>query len=330
MKWGLIGCGDIAVKRVAPALRDQKESEFVAVCRAQPEKAEEFARRFGARKWFDQWEDLIAEPEIDAVYIATPVYLHAPQALAAAQAGKHVLCEKPMALDVAQCDQIIEACRANGVRLAVAYYRHFYPVIARIKEIIASGEIGRPVLAQVNAFEYLDMPEEHPRRWFLEREKSGGGPMFDFGCHRIEVLLDLFGPARRIASTIGNALFYRDVEDTAVACIEFESRIQASLAVTHGAFESQDTLDIYGNEGSVHVSKLNEGALTINTAGGERREFHPPHPNLHQPLIDDFSRAVLEGRQPLVSGEIGRQVAEVEEAIYKNFAAVSDSEILKP
>ena len=99
--------------------------------------------------------------EIKAVYLATPVYLHAEQTIAAAEAGKHVLCEKPMALSVTDCDRMIAACQANGVQLSIAYYRHHYPVIRRVKELLAAGAIGQPVIAQINAFERFDPALEH-------------------------------------------------------------------------------------------------------------------------------------------------------------------------
>src|SRR6476659_1861289 len=147
--WGLIGCGDIARKRIAPALRDLDSGDLIAVSRARPELAKAFAEEFGARKWFDSWQELLSDSEVEAVYIATPVHLHAEQTIAAAEAGKQVLCEKPMALKPDECDRMIAACRANKVTLGGAYYRHFYPVIERTKEIIQSGEIGEPVLAQI-------------------------------------------------------------------------------------------------------------------------------------------------------------------------------------
>src|SRR5262245_16906907 len=117
LRWGLIGCGDISRKRVAPALRELENCEFVAVNRSRAELAESFAREFGARRWHRDWRELIADDEVDAVYIATPVYLHAEQTIAAAKVGKHVLCEKPMAMNVAECDRMIAACRASGVKL---------------------------------------------------------------------------------------------------------------------------------------------------------------------------------------------------------------------
>jgi predicted dehydrogenase len=121
VRWGLVGCGDIAKKRVAAALRDAEGSALVGVSRAQAHLAEAFARDHGARLWFADWRDLVRDAAVDAIYVATPVDVHADQAVAAAEAGKHVLCEKPMALSLADCDRMVAACRANDVRLGVAY-----------------------------------------------------------------------------------------------------------------------------------------------------------------------------------------------------------------
>ncbi len=317
VRWGLIGCGDIAKKRVAPALRDLLKVDFVAVNRANFALAEEFARTFGARKWYADWRELLADPEIDAVYIATPVDLHAKQTIAAAEAGKHVLCEKPMALNVADCDRMIAACAANNVKLGIAYYRHFYPVIARVKEIIASGEIGQTVLANINAFEWNDMQKGDARYWFFTPEKSGGGPMMDFGCHRIEVLTNIFGTIIEVKSFTDNLLFEREVEDTSAAFFKFANGTRATLTVTHAAFESQDTLDIFGSQGSLHITKLNQGDLRIVTAAGERHELHTPHDNIQLPSIADLTAAILENRVPSVTGEAGREVARIEAMIYQ-------------
>ena len=316
LNWGLIGAGDIVQKRVAPALRDLPNCDLVALARSRFELAEIFAKQFGARKWYADWLDLLADNEIEAVYIATPVYLHARQTIAAAEAGRHVLCEKPMALSVKECDEMIAACRANGIKLGVAYYRHFYPLIDRIRQIISSGEIGSVIFAQINAFEYFDPSPQHPRRWLIEKEKSGGGPMMDFGCHRLEVLTNLFGMVRRIRSIVANVVFEREVEDTAAAILQFESGVCANLTVTHAAIEAQDALHIFGTRGSIHVPVLNQSEIHIKTASGERTETHAPAPNLHQPLIEDFTEAVLTGREPGITGETGRLVALLEEKIY--------------
>ena len=321
LNWGLIGCGDIARKRVAPALRDLPNCELTAVNRASFHLAEEFAREFGARRWYRDWRELLADTEVQAVYIATPVSLHAEQTIAAAEAGKHVLCEKPMALNTAECDRMIAACAANNVKLGIAYYRHFYPVVQRLKEILsdgAAGEIGLPVLAQINAFERFNPAPEQPRYWFVQKEFAGGGPMMDFGCHRIEVLLNLLGPIDAVHSSIGNVLFEREVEDTAVAVFDFASQARGVLNVSHATWQSQDTLTIFGSAGSLHVPVLNQGTLHIQTANGERNEIHPPHPNIHQPLLAEFTEAVLAQREPAVGGGIGREVARLEELIYRS------------
>lgn len=317
LNWGLIGCGDISRKRVAPALRDLSDCELIAVNRANAALAEEFAREFGARRWYHHWRELLADAEVEAVYIATPVSLHAEQTIAAAEAGKHVLCEKPMALSVAECDRMIAACAANGVKLGIAYYRHFYPVLQRVKEILAAGTIGVPVLAQVNAFERFNPAPGEPRYWFVQKENAGGGPMMDFGCHRIEVLLNLLGPIAGVHSSVGQVLFEREVEDTAVAVFEFASQTRGVLSVTHAAWQPQDTLTIFGSAGSLHIPVLNQGVLHLKTASGEHSEAHPPHPNIHQPLLADFTRAVLEDHWPAVSGAVGREVARLEELIYR-------------
>lgn len=316
LSWGLIGCGDIARKRIAPALRDLDECDLAAVSRARSDLAESFAREFGARKWFDSWRRLLRDPEIDAVYIATPVHLHAEQTIAAAEAGKNVLCEKPLAMNTIECDRMIAACHANKVKLGVAYYRHFYPVIERTKEIIQSGEIGEPVLAQINAFEYFNPQKDHSRYWLLEKDRSGGGPMFDFGCHRIEVLINILGQIRKVRAITSNVIFDREVEDTATALFQFERGPTGVLSVTHAARETQDTLEIFGSLGSIHVPNLNDGTMRVASDAGERVETHSPDANLHAPLIKDFVEAVMNDREPAVSGETGRMVATIEDQIY--------------
>jgi predicted dehydrogenase len=314
--WGLIGCGDIAQKRVAPALRDLAAGKLIAVNRAQSELAAAFAKQFGAKRWYLDWKKLLLDEEIDAVYIATPVHLHAEQAIAAAEAGKHVLCEKPMAMNVRECDQMIAACRSNKVKLGVAYYRHFYPVVERIKTIIKSGEIGTPVLLEINAFEQFNPETGHPRSWLLQKDLSGGGPMFDFGCHRIEVFMNICGPVTEVKAMTANVVFDREVEDTATALLRFERGACGILSVSHAAAEAKDSLYIFGSAGSIRVSILNEGKMRVIGKLGERYEVHPPNANWHAPLIENFVGAVLTDREPAVSGGTGKAVALIEEEIY--------------
>ncbi len=316
IRWGIIGAGDIVRKRIVTAIQADECSELVSVARRNADLVEPFANEFEIARWYTDYREMLSDGEIDAVYIASPVFVHAEHTIAAAEAGMHVLCEKPMAMDRDECAKMIAACESNRVRLGIAYYRRFYPVIARIRNALAGREIGRPVLAQMNAFEAFNPGPDHPRRWFIEKARSGGGPMMDFGCHRIEILLDLFGPTARVEAINANVVFDREVEDTSAALFQFQSGVCGSLTVTHAVHESVDRFDIYGTGGSIHIASLNSGEIEIRTLAGTTFESHPPAVNFHTPLIADFSRAIVDGRDPLVGGRTGRDVAAIEDAIY--------------
>jgi predicted dehydrogenase len=308
VRWGLIGCGDIAGRRVAAALRSAPGSRLVAVSRRRAELADEAARLFQARRGYASWTDLLRDGEVDAVYVATPVYLHAEMAIAAAETGKHVLCEKPMALDVHECDRMIEAAERTRVKLGVAYYRRFYPILARVKELVAAGVLGEVVAARADVFEPFDPGPDHPRRWLLEKGKAGGGPMFDFGCHRLEVLLSLFGPVTEVLGVLANTALAREVEDTAVAVMRFASGPVATVTVSHAAGEARDTFEVIGRKGCIRIPKLNGPELRLVSGGVETVEQHPPAENLHLPLVEQFVRAVLRDEPPAVDGFVGREV----------------------
>ena len=316
MRWGLIGAGDIVRKRVGEALRNGRGCELVAVSRANADRVEAFAREVGARRWHADWRDLVRDEEIDAVYVATPVHLHAEQTIAAAEAGKHVLCEKPMAMNVAECDRMIAACRDARVRLGIAYYRHFYPAVIRIRQLIASGAIGQAVFAQMIASEPFDPRPGAPRYWLVQPSRSGGGPMADFGCHRLEVLMQLLGPVARVRSVVATVALDREVEDTAAVLLQFERGACAMVAVTNAAAERQDTLDVFGTGGSIRVASLNAGDLVVRIGAQDRVESHPPAANVHVPLVDEFVDAVRSGRDPAVDGRAGRAVAAIQDDIY--------------
>ena len=140
--------------------------------------------------------------------------------------------------------------------------------------------------------------------------------MIDFGCHRLEVLTNLFGGVEGVKSIVSNKVLGRPVEDTAVASLQFEKGTCATVTVTHASSEPQDTLDIFGTKGSIHVPVLNSGQITVNIDGRIRNESLPPAANLHEPLIEQFSNAVLQNTGPEVSGECGREIASLIERIY--------------
>ncbi len=316
LRWGLIGCGDIARKRVAPALRDSDGSELYSVARAQAELAAEFAKEFGATKHHADWRNLLADPEVDAVYIATPVDLHAEQTIAAAAAGKHVLCEKPIAIRACYGEAMARACASAAVKFGIAYYRRFYPAVQRVKELLTDGTIGEPVLLQIDAFEQFNPAPGGDRSWLIDPARSGGGPMMDFGSHRIELLLDWFGEPVDVTSYADSVLLKRDAEDTSSVQMRFASGVRGEVTVSHAVFGFRDSLEVFGSGGSLHIPSLNGGDITIRTAEGERTEAHPPHANVHQPLVEDFVAAVRDNRSPSIGADRAVAVQRVLDKIY--------------
>ncbi|PYV19644.1 MAG: gfo/Idh/MocA family oxidoreductase [Acidobacteria bacterium] len=320
--WGLIGPGDIARKRVVDALRALgPRAVLKAVAGRDSRQTEEFAHAHGIPEVHTRWQSLLTDQSIDAVYIATPVDLHAPMTSAAARAGKHVLCEKPMALTYRQCRAMIRACRESRVRLGIAYYRRFYPALRRMKALLDEGAIGAPVLAEVVVAEKFN-PEtaDAPRRWLVERDRSGGGPMMDLGCHRIDLLIYLLGEVRSAHGELRNLRFRnRDVEDHATATLSFgDARTgpTGSITASHCLEPGEDRFAIHGTEGKLLCANLARGGLQVVTSNGTETCSLPPHLNLHFPLVDEFNRALLERRDPFVPGEEGAKTSRVLDWIY--------------
>jgi predicted dehydrogenase len=317
IRWGLIGCGDISEKRVAPAIRDLDGHVLQAVARNDKSRVQDFADRFGAVRAYATAEEVIADPDVDAVYLATPVDLHLPHTVAAAEAGKHVLCEKPMALNSDDCDRMVKACDSAGVLLGIAYYRRFYPAVLEIKRLLAEQSLGKPILGRVLAAEYWNYPPGHPFDWRLTMAQGGGGPLMDFGSHRIDILLDILGPATDVAAFSDRLLFEREVEDSALVVMRHQSGAQSIVGAYHTIGPPGDELEIFGSSGKVTVETLNEGTLKVATGSDSATVERPPHTNIHQPLVEDFADAIREGRKPRITGRTGRLTSRVLEAAYR-------------
>lgn len=321
VRWGIIGVGDIANKRVAAAIQNDPQSELIAVCRRSEVPLNAFADQFAVpHRWTDA-NDLIAMPEMDAVYIATPVNCHCTQTVAAARSGKHVLVEKPMALDVDQCDQMIAECEDAGVVLGVAYYRRFYPVVARVAELIRTGVLGRVLTATCVTGNPVRFPADD---WRVVRSTGGGGPLMDIGSHRIDLFLQLFGNVNAVKSDMIASPNY-EAEQVATLLMQTDSGVQATLQCYFGTVNTPDRLEIIGTDGRVQIEDLNTGNLTLFTNGGRSVESHPPANNLHGPLIKDFTNAVIHGRSPAVSGVIGKQTNEVIRKAYNDSIVMDEA-----
>ncbi len=320
VRWGLIGCGDIARKRVARAIQDQPRSRLLAACRRDETKLRGFCQSFGIERAYRQDTDLLADADVDAIYIATPVAQHLPQTLAAAAAGKHVLVEKPMARTVAECDRMIAACREHGVRLGVAYYRRFYPIVTRMKALLATGEIGRPLaVSAATAIPFGLRPGEEGY-WRVVPDEGGGGALMDIGSHRIDLFLDLFGEVLDVRAACDTLAGAYAAEDAASLVLRFRGGVHGLLRCHFGTAVGLDEFVVLGTKGRLCANPLNGSRLVVQLGEASRTEDHPPPANLHAPLIEDFVAALELGRPPRVPGEDGRRTNEVMERAYRDAA----------
>jgi predicted dehydrogenase len=225
------------------------------------------------------------------------VFLHAPQTLASLRAGKHVLCEKPMAMNEAEARNMVQAAEECGRKFGVAYYRRAYPKIQRAKQLLNAGAIGRPFLAELTCHEWReDMPGH--RSWLLDPAQAGGGPLFDIASHRIDVLNFLFGQPQRATGYISNAVHRLSVEDNATLMIDYAGGVRGIVDVRWHSKIKRDECRIRGTEGEMELSPLN-GPDLIYPRG---RESLPVHANVHIPMIENFVDAVLDDIPLLASG----------------------------
>lgn len=315
LRWGILGCGDIAAQTFAPCLVASDQCELVAVARRSAEAARAFAERFAAPHWFTSDAELLARPDIDAVVIATPPHLHHAQTLAAAARGKHVLVEKPMALDPPQCREMIDACRAANVRLAVAYRRRCFPQVVRAKQLIADGAIGRVTLVRGHYSGRMDLDAGS---WRLDPEARGGGAMRDMACHRLEVLLNLGGDVTEVAAMVDTVAQPWPVDDTGCLLLRFASGALGLHSTTLTSPPRYDFVQVDGTRGKLLLDPMEHWAdhlRLIRDAGEERLPVEPVSAAFQDlAMLEDFVAAVREGREPACGAEAGLRTQELIEA----------------
>jgi len=289
LNWLVLGIGDISRKRVLPAVLAEPRSKLYALLTRDPRKAGAYP---GALAFTDLGEAL-RDPAIDAVYVASPVALHAEQTIASLVAGKDVLCEKPVALDYAQAQAMAAAARESGRLLGIAYYRRLYPKLIRAKELMGQGAIGRPVLVEANYHGWLESPE---RGWLKDPALAGGGPLYDVGSHRIDACNFLLGRPLRATGLLSNALHELAVEDSATTLIEYAGGVHAVVDVRWNSRINRDQFRVVGSEGEISLDPLNGPALRVLDGEGRLREEQlPAHANVHYPAVENFVSAVLDG-----------------------------------
>jgi predicted dehydrogenase len=292
MKWLVIGVGDITTKRVLPAIEEEEQSRLVGIVTRDPAKA----APYGVPGFIDLREAL-AKAKPDAVYVASPVFMHAPQTMVSLREGCHVLCEKPMAMNYAEAEMMVETAEATGRTLGVAYYRRTYPKVHRAMTLIREGVIGQPVLAYASSHSWFKAENDF-RAWLLDPDKAGGGPLYDVASHRIDLFNYIFGEPARVRAHLSNAVNNTPVEDSATVVIEYLNNVRAIVDVRWHSRVERDEFRIIGTSGELELSPLN-GPTLVSPQG---REDIPTHKNIHFPCVENFVEAVLDGKPLLSSG----------------------------
>lgn len=292
LNWILIGIGDIARRRVIPAIAGDPRSCLYGLVTRDPAKA----GPYHTRVW-STLNDALSDSAVEAVYIATPVFLHAPQTLQCLGAGKHVLCEKPMAMNEAEARSLVQTAAECGRVFGVAYYRRAYPKLQRAKELLAAGAIGKPVLAELSCHEWRDEAGSQ-RSWLVDPSQAGGGPLYDIASHRIDVLNFLFGRPLRVSGHLSNLVHHYAVEDNATVMIDYAGGVRGIVDVRWHSRIRRDECRIRGTEGEMNLTPLN-GPELIYPGGSENL---PNHANVHIPMIENFVDAVEKASPLLASG----------------------------
>lgn len=312
VNWIVIGIGDITGRRVIPAIQAEKRSHLYGIVTRDLAKA----KPYNTRAW-TTLEQALHDPDVHVVYVGTPVFLHASQTIASLRAGKHVLCEKPMAMNVTEARQMVKVGEETGRLFGVAYYRRTYPKVRRAKELLSAGVIGRPVVAELANHMWFD--GTGPRGWLFEPAKSGGGPLFDIASHRIDVLNFIFGQPIRATGLLSNVVHHYAVEDNATVVIEYPEGVRGVVDVRWHSKIHRDECRIRGTDGEMDLSPLNDPEL-VYPGGCEQL---PTHANIHYPIIENFVDAVVGKGSLLASGASSYWTDWVTECVMRGQPAVN-------
>jgi 1,5-anhydro-D-fructose reductase (1,5-anhydro-D-mannitol-forming) len=291
VNWVVAGIGDIARKRVIPAIQSEPRSNLYGFVTRDPAKAAAYP---GTHTW-PSIDEAVTDSAVDGVYIALPVAMHAKTAIKALGAGKHVLCEKPMAMHFAQATEMVAEAQKSGRLFGVSYYRRLYPKLIRARQLITEGAIGQPLLAEANCHGWLETLEG--REWLKNPALAGGGPLYDIASHRIDAMNFLFGKPEYATGALSNAVHRMDVEDSATVLMQFQGGVHGVVDVRWNSHVARDQFRIIGVDGEIGLDPLNGPELRV--AG--RVETLPAHANLHFPAVENFVDAILAGSAALLA-----------------------------
>ena len=273
ISWGFIGCGEVAELKSGPAFNDVTGSHVEAVMSRTEARARSYAERHGVSKWYTDAQKLIDDPNVNAIYVATPPSSHATFAIMAMRAGKPVYVEKPLASNYEDCARINRISEDTGVSCFVAYYRRYLPYFQRVKEIINSGQIGQVAYVQVR-FTTPPRPEDYQENkpWRLIPDIAGGGYFYDLAAHQLDLLQDLFGVIVRAHGYKTNRAHLYDAEDTVSASFSFENGLVGSGSWCFVGHESarEDRIEVVGDKGMVSFSVFSYEPIRLVTSEGEQ------------------------------------------------------------
>lgn len=324
IRFGIIGCGNVTEVKSGPGFQKAENSELVAVMRRNGELARDYAHRHGVPRWYDDAQALIEDPEVDAVYVATPPGSHLAYTVAAAKAGKPVYVEKPMARNGEECERMIAACREAGVPLFVAYYRRALPRFLKVKELLENGAIGD--VRYVSTTQYHPAPraaEDGEAPWRLQPEQSGGGLFFDLASHTLDILDFLLGPIAEAKGIASNQYGrFAEVEDIVTGVYRFASGVHGTGTWCFSAYGREDRNEIVGSAGKLVFSTFGHEPIRLESADGEAQTFPFEAPaHIQQPLIQTIVNDLLgQGICPS-TGESAIRTSRVMDELVKGFYA---------
>ena len=290
ISWGFIGCGEVTEKKSGPAFAEVEGSHVEAVMSRSEQKARNYAERHNIRKWYTDAQELIDDPDVNAIYIATPPSSHATFAIMAMRAGKPVYIEKPLAASYNDCIRINRISEQTGVPCFVAYYRRYLPYFQKVKEIIENGTIGKVINVQIRFSvppRDLDYKNEKELPWRLQPDIAGGGYFYDLAPHQIDLLQNIFGVITRAHGYPANRAHLYKAEDTVSACFFFENGVTGSGSWCFVGHESakEDCIEVIGDKGSLSFSVFTYEPIVLITSEG-KQSITVPNPSYVQlPMI---------------------------------------------
>ncbi|TBN04474.1 Gfo/Idh/MocA family oxidoreductase [Hyunsoonleella flava] len=308
--WGIIGCGDVAEVKSGPAFQKCQNSKLLAVMRRNGDLAEDFAKRHYVPFWYSDADKLLANPDINAVYIATPPSTHLHYALKALEAGKNVYIEKPMVLDDNEALELENAVNKSNQKLVVAHYRRFLPMYVKVKQLIDSDAIGSIKFVDLRFLQPYNFNDK--ATWRLDEEVSGGGYFHDIAPHQIDLMYHFFGDFDLAKGIAVNQSNINKVDDTVNGIISFKNGIQFrgmwSFAIPN--YLEEDRCTIYGENGTIEISFYKETLKLNSNKINKTFEFKNPE-NIQQPMIQETVNYFLGKRSNPCPVEDGKLVTEL-------------------